>query len=205
MSGVVLAGGESRRMGTDKRALPVDGEPLLRRVLMAVAAVAGELVVVESARSPVPRELLTGFALRVARDEWPDAGPLAGIEAGLRATSAPVAVVVGTDAPWLQPALLRLLVDELGVHDDATAIASDRGLEPLLGVYRSRVSDVARALLLDGERRLGALLDKLSVRAVDASVWRSVDPQGHSLRNLNVPGDLRGSRRRRSAPGGGQQ
>lgn len=177
-------------MGSDKRSLPVDGEPLLRRVLRAVATVADDLVVVESDRSPVPRELLTGFAVRVVRDEWPDAGPLAGIEAGLRAASAPVAFVTGSDVPWLEPALLRLLIDELSDDAEAAVIASDRKLEPLLGVYRSRVSEVARALLADGERRLGALLDQLALRVVEASVWRTVDPDGRSLRNLNAPADL---------------
>jgi molybdopterin-guanine dinucleotide biosynthesis protein A len=205
VSGVVLAGGESRRMGSDKRALLVDGQPLLRRVLTAVAAVAGDLVVVESARSPVPRELLAGLHARVVADAWLDAGPLAGIEAGLRAMSAHVGLVVAADMPWLQPPLLRLLIDELDADDQAAVVASDRGIEPLPGAYRSGVSQVAHSLLQSGERRLAALLDNVPVRIVDASVWRRIDRDGESLRNLNAPGDLGGSLPRRPAPGGGQQ
>lgn len=189
---MILAGGESRRMGTDKRALLVDGEPLLHRVLRAVSTVADELIVVDSERSPVPPELLAGLQARVVRDAWPDAGPLAGIEAGLRASTAPMAIVVGADAPRLEPRLLRLLADELTAASsaDAVAIGSEHGAEPLLAAYRPEAAAVARMLLEAGERRMRALLDALSVRVVDASVWRAVDPEGRSLHNLNLPSDV---------------
>ncbi len=179
-------------MRHDKRLLPVEGEPLLRRVLAVVAAVGDDLLVVESRRSPVPRDVLAGFSARIACDAWPDAGPLAGIEAGLRAALAPTALVVAADAPWLQPDLLRLLARQLDQWPDADAAAvrSERGLEPLLAVYRTGVSTVARSLLESGERRASALLDAVQLRAVDASVWRSVDPEGLSLRNLNLPADV---------------
>jgi molybdopterin-guanine dinucleotide biosynthesis protein A len=192
LSGVVLAGGESRRMGRDKRALLVDGQPLLGRVLAALAEVADDLVVVESARSPVPRDLLIGYAVRPVADRREDAGPLAGIEAGLSAAAAPLALVVAADAPSLQPALLRLLASELGASPEAEAalIVSDRGPEPLLAAYRSEVRIAASALLDHGERRMGSLLDELRVVNVGASVWRGVDPQGRSLRNVNEPADL---------------
>lgn len=181
-------------MGSDKRALPLDGEPLLRHVLRAVSAVADDLIVVDSDRAPLPAGLLADGSVRVVRDAWPDAGPLAGIEAGLRAVTAPMAIVVGGDAPRLEPRLLRLLADELAAASSARAavIGSDRGVEPLLAAYRPEVAVVARTLLEAGERRMGALLDALSVRVVDASVWRTVDPEGRSLRNLNVPSDLAG-------------
>jgi molybdopterin-guanine dinucleotide biosynthesis protein A len=180
-------------MGSDKRALLVDGEPLLRRVLRAVSTVADELVVVDSDRSRLPPALLSDMQARVVRDAWPDAGPLAGIEAGLRASTAPIAVVVAADAPWLESRLLRLLADELAgaPTSAAAAVESDRGPQPLVAAYRSEVAGVARTLLETGERRLGALLDAISVRSVDASVWRAVDPSGRSLRNLNRARDVR--------------
>jgi molybdopterin-guanine dinucleotide biosynthesis protein A len=191
-AGIVLAGGESRRFGSDKRSLAIEGVPLLRRVLAALAEVCDELVVVESERSPVPPTLLAGLQARVVADVSPDAGPLAGIEAGLRAVAPRAALVVAADHPWLQPALLRLLLAELGGAPEAAAavIASERGLEPLLGAYRPGVADVARRLLEAGERRMGALLDALSVRGVPPSVWRTVDPEGRSLLNVNAAADL---------------
>jgi molybdopterin-guanine dinucleotide biosynthesis protein A len=177
-------------MGSDKRLLRLDGEPLLRRVLAALTQVSDDLVVVESARSPVPRELLSGHAVRLVADRRENAGPLAGIEAGLSAAAGPVALVVASDAPWLQPALLRLLAGQLEGDADAAVIVSEHGPEPLLAAYRSEVAAVASALLDHGERRMGALLDELRLISVEASVWRSVDPEGRSLRNLNVPADL---------------
>jgi molybdopterin-guanine dinucleotide biosynthesis protein A len=191
-AGIVLAGGESRRLGSDKRSLAMEGEPLLRRVLAALAELCDELVVVESERSPVPPALLAGFEARLVRDAWPDAGPLAGIEAGLRAVAPRTALVVAADHPWLRPPLLELLLAELARAPEAEAavIASERGLEPLLGAYRSGVVEVARRLLESGERRMGALLDAVPVRAVPPSVWRRVDPDGRSLANVNAAADL---------------
>lgn len=188
----MLAGGESRRLGSDKRSLAIEGVPLLRRVLAVLAEVCDELVVVESERSPVRPALLDGFAARPVRDAWPDAGPLAGIEAGLRAVAPRTALVVAADHPWLQPALLGLLLAELAAAPEAEAavIASDHRLEPLLGAYRSNVAEPARRLLDRGERRMGALLETVRVRAVLPSVWRTVDPQGRSLLNVNGAADL---------------
>lgn len=182
-------------MGRDKRSLAVAGRSLLRRVLASVSEVADELVVVESDRSPVPAQLLRGFEIRLARDRWPDAGPLAGLEAGLRAVSAPLAVVVGADAPWLQPALLRLLAERLAASPEADAVAavSERGMEPLLAAYRPEVADVASAMLARGERRLGTLLQRIRTVALEPSDWRVADPDGLSLRNVNLPSELDGS------------
>lgn len=196
VSGVILAGGESLRMGRDKRLLPIDGEPMFRRVVRAIAGVADDLVVVDSQRSPLPISLVAGFALRVVRDEFVDSGPLAGIEAGLRAVQRPTAVVVAADAPWLQPPLLRLLVETLrrAPGADVAVVTSPAGPEPLPGAYRATAAEVATGLLASGERRLRALLDVLSVEVVAEPDWRAIDPEGLSLRNLNEPTDLPGAR-----------
>lgn len=181
-------------MGSDKRALAVDGEPLLRRVLDSVSTVADEVLVVESDHSPVPAALLTGFAVRLVRDRWPDAGPLAGLEAGLRACDAPLAIVVGADAPYLQPALLRLLAHELAAapEADAVAVASGRGAEPLLAAYRPRVAVAATSMLAAGERRLGTLFERIRTVVLEPPAWWGADPDGLSLRNANSVADLPG-------------
>jgi molybdenum cofactor guanylyltransferase len=186
-SGIVLAGGASRRMGRDKRLLELGGEPILARVARIVAAVTDELIVVVAPTRPLPDGILTGLAARGVADRRADAGPLAGLEAGLDAVGNELAVVVAADMPWLDAALLDRMVERLAAGTaDAVAVASDRGLEPLLAAYRRAPAlDAATRLLDAGERRLGRLLATLTVESVE-------DPTGRAAHNLNEPADLVG-------------
>ncbi len=183
-SGIVLAGGRSRRMGTDKRLLLIEGEPMLRRVAMAVAAVTDELIVVVAPNRPLPSGVLDGIDMRVAIDRRTDAGPLAGIEAGLLATTAGDVLVIAGDLPWLDASLMR---DLLAGLEGADAVAADagRGPEPLLAAYRRGPALVAATRLLDaGERRARKLLNELALVTMLDS--------GASTRNVNRPVDLAG-------------
>lgn len=182
VTGIVLAGGLSRRMGTDKRLVLVDGEPMLRRVAAAVASVADELVVVVAPDRPLPPALLDGLAFREVADRRADTGPLAGIEAGLQAASTDRVLVVAGDLPWADAALLRSLLAGLSATE-AVAALGEHGPEPLLAAYRRDAALAATARLLDtGERRARRLLAELTVATV-------ADP-GRSTRNVNEPADL---------------
>jgi molybdenum cofactor guanylyltransferase len=184
-SGIVLAGGASLRMGRDKRALVVDGEPMLRRVARVVAAASDELIVVVAPNRPLPDGILGGLAAHLVVDRRTEVGPLAGVEAGLGAAVDELAIVVAADMPWLETSLLRLLVRQLADGSaDAVAVATDRGPEPLLAAYRREPALEAATRLLDaGERRLGDLLGALKVESV-------ADPTGRAARNVNELADL---------------
>ncbi|HEY6608204.1 MAG TPA: molybdenum cofactor guanylyltransferase [Candidatus Limnocylindria bacterium] len=183
-SGVVLAGGMSRRMGVDKRLILVDGEPLLRRVARVVSVATDELIVVVAPGRPLPDGVLEYLDARVEVDRLADAGPLAGLESGLAAASHELAVVVAADLPLLDARLLRHLVDMLAATDaDVVAAATDRGPQPLLAAYRRDPALAAATRLLDaGERRMRALLEVLAVVEVVADV--------RATTNVNEPADL---------------
>lgn len=191
LSALVLAGGASRRMGRDKRRLIVDGVPLLRRAIEAVAAVTDDVVVVESHHSRVPRELLPS-GVRLVCDRRVGAGPLAGLEAGLDAARGAIVLAVAGDAPWLEPPLLRFLAETLdgSTGAEAAAVIGARGPEPLLAAYRHSVGPVVTRLLDVGERRLGVLLTSVSLLVVGERVRRRFDPGARSAVNVNTPDDL---------------
>src|SRR6187549_1944179 len=106
---LVLAGGASRRMGTDKRRVPIDGTPMLLRTLDRLAG--SRVLLIIDPRDP-PDLRLRGD-VRVIADTRPGEGPLAALEAGLAAVSDPTVLVVAGDMPWLEPPALRLLVARL--------------------------------------------------------------------------------------------
>jgi molybdopterin-guanine dinucleotide biosynthesis protein A len=109
--GAALAGGQSRRMGQDKAALAIGGQPLLARVVARLQMVTPQVRVIGA----VERAALVP-GVPVVPDLRPGCGPLGGIYTALRTTSAPYVLVVGCDMPFLNAALLRhLLFDPAGL------------------------------------------------------------------------------------------
>src|SRR2546430_13569094 len=106
MSGVVLAGGSSRRMGRDKALMTLGGEPLVVRAVRLLSGVCSDVAV---ASGDGRRLDGAGLGVRQVADVVPDAGPVAGIAAGLEAARHALVAVVAVDMPDANPALLALL------------------------------------------------------------------------------------------------
>jgi molybdopterin-guanine dinucleotide biosynthesis protein A len=182
---IVLAGGRSRRFGTDKLAVAVGGRALVDHPVAAVGQVAGAVVVVfaPSDDRPVPVGVI------VAHDAEAYEGPLAGAAAGLAALPDDVdrTLIVGGDMPSLDPGVLRALLDAL---DDAEAATLEGGGPLPMAVRRVAAERRAHDLLAAGERRLRALPTTLGAATVPAATWRALDPDGSTLRDVDAPGDL---------------
>jgi molybdopterin-guanine dinucleotide biosynthesis protein A len=181
LGGIILCGGESRRMGRPKAWLPFAGEPLLCRVVREVARAAAPVLVVAAAGQELP-----AVGVPVVRDERPGRGPLEGLAAGLAALEADAAFVTACDAPFLTAELVRRLAARLG---DATAVVPevDGRCHPLPGVYRIAALPLVRALLAEGTLRLGALAERLHGRVV--GVAELGEGAARALRNVNTPED----------------
>ncbi|MDP2321020.1 MAG: molybdenum cofactor guanylyltransferase [Acidobacteriota bacterium] len=201
VTGIVLAGGRSTRMGRDKASLPFGTETLLQRAIRIVGEVTDEVVVVArpgATSAPcgggnpflvhrsATREGGLGLPVRVVHDPVADLGPLAGLAAGLSASTTELNIVVACDMPLIKPAVLRRLVELLG--DAAICVAVvDGHASPLCAVYRSSVAGVAQQLLGDGERRVMALLDRVQTKRVEAAMFRDLDPDLDSFVSCNTP------------------
>jgi molybdopterin-guanine dinucleotide biosynthesis protein A len=193
--GIVLAGGASSRFGSDKVTTPFGGRPLVHHALERVAACVGEIVLVlapDAAVPPLPASL--AGRITIARDPAAHGGPLAGLAAGLDAVtgSAPtIALVVGGDMPRLAPAVLQLLVATL--EDDPATGAAVLGADPPATLPMAIAADLARlaanALLAENRRSLHALLDALHAATIPAATWRALDPDGHTLDDIDLPSD----------------
>jgi molybdopterin-guanine dinucleotide biosynthesis protein A len=185
---IVLAGGRSSRFGRDKLAERVHGRPILDLAIDAVRDLASDVIVVvapDGARD-LPEDV------RLVRDARPFAGPLAGLATGLAALDPSVerVLVVAGDMPALVPAVLARLLDALDGHELAV-LADDAGPRPLPLAARPEAARAAtERLLAGGERRLRVLLGELDVRVIGPAAWRIDDPNGETLRDVDVPGDL---------------
>jgi molybdenum cofactor guanylyltransferase len=183
-SAVILAGGQSLRMGRDKAWLPLEGQPLLARQIEIVRPLAPAEVFI-SGRADVD---YTGFGCPVLADRFPNAGPLAGIAAGLNATSAPLLLVLAVDMPHLTTEVLRNL---LRACASAVGVAPrvNHQIEPLAALYPKAAEPVAVDLLKRRERAVRAFAERceqaglITFRDVNADEFRC-------FANWNSPADL---------------
>jgi molybdopterin-guanine dinucleotide biosynthesis protein A len=189
-SGILLAGGASRRFGRPKVVEPVEGAPLFHRPLRALLDSCDDVVIVlapDAAELPLP----DGAArVRFARDEIAFEGPLAGARVGLEQVRGDRAVLVGADMPGVTGALLTFMA-ERAVRTRALVLSDANGMRPLPAVLDvPSAMALARKLLASGERRLRALVEGLGPEELSESVWRPVDAEGVWRHDVNAPGDL---------------
>jgi len=185
LTGVVLCGGRSVRMGVDKATIEVGGATLLDRAVSRLSEVCDPVLI-------APGGLNVGVdALRLVPDAMPGAGPLGGIVAALHRSPHPLLAVVAVDMPWLDPALLRLLAARIGDHDVAMC-RTRRGLEPLHAIYARSALPVAEAALRSSDRSLRAVIARLRARTLAEEDWRAAGFSERFASNVNTPADLAG-------------
>jgi molybdopterin-guanine dinucleotide biosynthesis protein A len=186
--GVILAGGQSRRMGENKAAMIFGDEPLLARVARRLSSAVDELLVIG------PRSLAPlAPQARVVEDALPTMGPLGGLYTALTATRGARIFLVACDMPFVCPGLIQAMLALAETHDDADVVTLniDGRVQPLHAVYsRGCLPAVERALNVQ-DHSLHALLAQLSVVAIDMETVRRQDPDGLSAFNMNTPDDWR--------------
>jgi molybdopterin-guanine dinucleotide biosynthesis protein A len=187
VGGIVLAGGQSRRMRRDKASLPFGQETMLGRVLRLLGQAVEPLVVVAAPSQNLP-PMPSGVA--VVRDRAEGKGPLEGLYCGLRflQSQADAAFATACDAPLLRPEFVSQAISLLSDHDVVVPL-EDGFFHPLAAVYRTRIVETIGDLLTLEQLRMRSFYERVSTRSVDVSVFRSVDPQLHSLVNINHPDD----------------
>ncbi len=170
-------------MGSDKATLPFGGEPMLVRVVRLLAEVVEPIVVVRAAGQQLP-ELPAGVI--IAQDRRASRGPLEGLQAGLLAggRGADAYYATSCDVPLLVPAFVRRMIELWRGHDVAVAVEG-RFHHPLAAVYAARVASEIRLLLDEDRLRPVFLFDRVDTRRVEVDALREVDPELHSLMNLN--------------------
>lgn len=150
VTGVLLCGGKSERMGRDKALATVRERALIEYPLAALRAVA-ERVLIACGTKPRYTELGCELVL----DAHANGGPLAGLAAGLEASRTEWIAVLACDMPRANARMLReLLVHAQGNALDACLLEVERGTQPMLAVYRKSCTEPVRAALAAGERRM---------------------------------------------------
>ena len=194
VGGIVLCGGQSKRMGRPKTWLPFAGETLLARVVRLMGEAVSPLVVVAAAEQDLPTLPLE---VRIVRDEERGRGPLQGLAAGLAALQgqADAAYASSCDVPFLRATFVRRMIELLGDKQICVPRVGEYH-HPLAAVYRLEVLDAVGKLLEQDRLRPVFLFDAVPTRVVEAHELSDIDPTFESLRNLNTPEDYEQAVRR---------
>ncbi|MCX5724738.1 MAG: molybdenum cofactor guanylyltransferase [Nitrospirae bacterium] len=186
VTGVLLAGGKSRRMGEDKRHLLVGEQTLLDRGLAVLRSIFQEVLVVIAQDSPP----LVVEAL-VVRDLIPDCGSLGGLYTGLMQATTPYIFVVACDMPFLDPMVIVEFTSRRASADIVMAKLASR-VHPMHALYSKRCVPVVEQMIQARQLKIQEMVSdrSLHVRYVTEDDLRTIDPSGRSFQNVNTPADL---------------
>jgi molybdopterin-guanine dinucleotide biosynthesis protein A len=186
VTGVLLAGGKSRRMGEDKRNLVIGEQTLLERGLAVLRSIFHEVLVVIAQDSP-PLDINA----RVVRDLVSDCGSLGGVYTGLKQAATPHIFVVACDMPFLDRTVITQFTSRRATADIVMARLAAR-LHPMHALYGKGCLTVMSQMILVRQLKIQELVAdrSLQVQYITETDLLTIDPSWRSFHNVNTPADL---------------
>jgi molybdopterin-guanine dinucleotide biosynthesis protein A len=195
LTGFVLAGGRSSRMGTDKAALLLNGRTLLEHAIGMVGAVTGEPVFILGSR-----QLYASYG-EVIEDHYPGCGPLAGIHAALSRSHTRFNLIIAVDTPFLSPEFLQHMTRRAIESEAVVTVPEIAGYtQPLCAVYSREFLPIAEKALKSGSFKIVPLFPKEKTCIVTEAELARFAFNAEMFENLNTPEDMKRARRRAIAP-----
>jgi len=179
ITGIVLAGGRSSRMGSDKGLLKLNDKLFIEHIMLAMKPLVDSIIIVSN------NNTYDQFGYERITDEVKDAGPLAGLYSGLSHSKTRYNLVLSCDIPLIQTEVLKTLIDTDYKNYDVVQIQSENKTMPLIALYNKECMDKCLKLLHDGERRLRVAVGQLNTKTV------SIQPRWQEyVKNINTKDDL---------------
>ncbi|MBN1934694.1 MAG: molybdenum cofactor guanylyltransferase [Anaerolineae bacterium] len=185
ISGIILAGGKSSRLGQNKALIEFEGKPIVQHVVDVLRPLVDEIVL--ATNTP---ESFAFLKLRMVADLYAETGALGGLHAGLSAIQSEYGLVVGCDMPFLNTALLQHMLLHTTGYDIVMPHIDDY-YEPLHAIYARRCLAVIEHSIQSGQRRLLSFVSQMNVRYIKGDEIDRFDPQRLAFFNLNSPDDLK--------------
>ena len=175
IAGLILAGGESKRMGRNKALLTVDGVPFVQRIVNTLHQRFSLILI--SANDSSQYAFLN---LPVIPDVFKQCGPLAGIHAAFRAEPADYFFTVTCDIPFISIQVIDLLIDKI---EEKSVVIADDGMQthPLIGIYPRAIYSLLENYLREGKRQVHEFIETVDV------IKTEVSPYARSVLNINTP------------------
>ncbi len=182
ITGVILVGGKSRRMGRDKALMKVGGKTLFERVLEVFQYNFCQILLAGDRG-----ERFAEYGLPIHADIYPGSS-MGGLYTGLSKATTDAVFVASCDLPFASSALMKHLCALAG-SCDAVVPKTEHGCEPLFAVYAKSCLEPMQAMLEDGSYSILDLYPKIDVRFVDEEELRTADAAENVFLNLNTPAE----------------
>ena len=181
ITGVILAGGKSSRMGQNKALMSLGGKRLVDRVVEVMRSVFDDLLMVTN--TP---DVYADLGVPMVRDVWPEKGSLGGVYSAIYHVATPYCLVVACDMPFLRTAVLRYLITQMNDYDVVVPDVLGE-LQTLHAIYsKACLQPIERRLDMNRLRIVG-FFPEVRVRTVTASELEPYDPELLAFQNLNTP------------------
>jgi len=184
MTGIILAGGKSRRMGESKAFMDAGGVPLFERVYGIFKEIFPEIIIVANDARPFER-----YEARLQKDIILNKGALGGLYTGLFHSPSYHAFCTACDMPLLNPWVIKYMVEERDEYDVIVPKTHD-GLHPLHAIYSKKCLNPMRQLLTRNELKIVNFYHQVRVRYIEEMEIRGFDPHMRSLINVNTEEEM---------------
>ena len=182
-TGIILAGGQSSRMGKEKGLIHWKGKPLIEHAIAILAPVCGNIIISAN------HAHFDSYGYPVVGDLFPGCGPMGGIFSALTKSETLHNLVIPTDTPFVTPEIYRHLISHSGSFDVIVPVDHDSFYQPLCAVYSRSVLPAMEAQI--NERILGftPLLNKVEI--IEVPFHSAMDfYSSKTFYNINSPADL---------------
>jgi len=165
ITGIVLAGGRSRRMGTDKSLMKLNGKSMIEYSIDALKPLCHNVVISSN-------NFIYDFTgCEVWPDELPDQAPIVGIYSCLKRSTTAINIILSCDIPLMNTAMLEYLLKNFESHDITVPVHGNGLIEPLCGIYKQSSMEVLKEFIDQGNFSLKDCIRAASHRLI------SIDPQ----------------------------
>ncbi len=179
VTGIILSGGKSSRMGSEKGLVKYKGNALIEYSINALRSVCDELVISSA------NDCYAYLAIPIVSDEIENCGPIGGIYSCMKAFPSDIYLVISCDVPHITPQLFSELLNVLNENEAVIPIDESGKKQPLVACYSSMCFPVFQNELMEGRLKMMKLLSKLNVN------YYPVSKSDNLFFNANTPDDIR--------------
>jgi len=188
LTGIILSGGKSVRMGRDKAFIEIDGIPIIQRIYDIFQKIFTEIIIVTN-----QKEFYSGFKAKIVSDLIINNGALGGLYTGLFFSSNPYSFCVACDMPFLNESMIQYLIKQANGYDVIVPRTED-GLQPLHAVYSKNCLEPIKIIIGMGKYKIIDFYPFVKTKIIEESEFISLDINLNLMResfvNINTPGEL---------------
>lgn len=184
LTGIILSGGKSIRMGENKAFIEIEGIPIIHRIHNLLEKLFDEVIIVTN-----QKDLLSNLPAKIYTDLIPDRGVLGGLYTGIFFSSFQYSFCVACDMPFLKESVIKYLINKIKENDVVVPKTKD-GLHPLHAIYSKNCLEPIKKIIGQGKYKIVDFYAMVKVKIIEENEFLSLDPLKESFINVNTPEEL---------------